>query len=71
MTCLSTVIRTTQPIVGYYSDKYGRPVAITVPAGCLGELDPYNWGTGAHVVFILENQDVTVPHARPEQYRSA
>ena len=68
---VSTFIRTTQPTVGYYSNKYGRPVAITVPAGCIGELDPYNWGTGAHVILVHENHDVTVPNARPGQYRSA
>ncbi len=67
---VSTVIRTTQPLVGYYSDKYGRPVAITVPTGCIGELDPYDCGTGAPVVFVHDHQDVTVAHARPEQYRS-
>jgi hypothetical protein len=65
---VSTFIRTTQPIVGYYFDDRGRPVAVTVPVGCIGEVDPHNWGTGAHV--ILENQDVMVPNARPGQYRS-
>ena len=68
---VKAVIRTTEPIVGYYSDEHGRPAAITVPAGCIGELDPYDWGTSAHVVLVHENQDVTVPNARPEQYRPA
>jgi hypothetical protein len=68
---VKTVIRTTEPIVGYYSDEHGRPVAISVPAGCIGELDPYNWGTGAHVILVHENRDVTVPNARRGQYRSA
>jgi hypothetical protein len=67
---VSTFIRTTRPVVGYYSDKHGRTVAITVPAGCIGELDPYNWGTDAYLILVHENEDVTVPNARPAQYRS-
>ena len=67
---MSTFVRTTRPVVGYYFNDHGHPVAITVPAGCIGELDPYNWGTRAYVILVHENQDVMVPNARPGQYRS-
>lgn len=68
---MSTFIRTTQPAVGYYANELCRCVAITVPSGCIGELDPYDWGTRAHVILVHENQVVTVPNARPEQYTPA
>ena len=64
-------VRTTEAITGYYVDKTGHHVDVTVPAGTIGEAGPEGRGQFANtrnVVLVWQNRDVVLPNLSPGQY---